>query len=414
MYRVISWVSSLTDTRNYTLRNYTLFLLVLFCIQYIPIESREGVSWVKVTAMAVTAIIYCRYMVLNKAAFIGFIYMAWIMLTAYGLHSGTFRASTVIYLYMYVVTFIAFYTFVWDEHVLEINHFINFLKNFIFVLVVVLVAQQCCLIAGIKLMPILNLCQVLDRGIGANSLTFEPSTLGRLLNILYYAYLKCNEYRRGYPLSITEIFNNEHRWVTIAFLWGMLSMGSGTAILAMSITALYFMRGKSLFLAIPMFIGVFFVMNFLGLENIRRAAEVSKATATGNAAFVRETDTSAAMRIYPILNTLNMDLSDSEIWVGHGCDAAVREGYFSSQRYMGQITDYGLISYILELSLIFTCCLNFFSIGTILFFIGAGGMIGNISYGWGLLMIFSCIKYFHDCYIPEESVEILNESYSSN
>lgn len=408
--KIFSWIHALFTVRTYTLRNFTAFLLVLFCIQYIPIESRAGVSFVKVGTMAITTFVLLRHIVLNKALCIALLYMVWIMMTASVLHPMTFRASTVIYLFMFVTTFVAFYTFVWSNQVFEIDSFIQFLRIFIFVLVGVLIAQQCCLLVGIKLMPIINLCQVLNRGIGANSLTFEPSTLGRLLNVLYYAYLKCNEYRRGEPIKVTEIFQTEHKWVTIAFLWGMLTMGSGTAFIALAITALYFMKGWYILLAIPMFIGVYYILDYSENESFQRALNASKVTMSGDVNNVMETDGSAAMRIVPMLNTLNLDLSNPDSWTGRGCDSALSKGYYSKERYMGQISDYGLISYLLELLLIFSCSIRFFSLGTLMFFTGVGGGIGNISYGWGLLMIFTCVRYFSENYIPErENDETLDE-----
>lgn len=396
--KMFSWINALFRSRTYTLRNFTLFLLVLFCIQYIPIESRAGVSWVKVGAMIMTAFVFLRYIVINKASLIGFIYMLWIIITAYILHPTTFRASTVIYLFMFVTTFMAFYTFVWIKHVLDIESFIKFLRNFILVLVAVLLAQQFCLILGIKIMPILNLCQVLNRGIGANSLTFEPSTFGRVINVLFYAYLKCNEYRNGKIIRLTDILKGDHKLVTIAFLWAVLTMGSGTAFIAVAITALYFMRGWYILFAFPMFVGVYFILEYSGNESFQRAVNASQATMSGDIYNVMETDGSAAMRIVPMLNTLNLDLSDWDSWTGRGCDTARTEGYYSQERYMGQISDYGLISYLLELMLIFGCSIRFFSLGTLMFFAGVGGGIGNISYGWGLLMIFTCVRYFHDTY----------------
>lgn len=403
MNRLFYWLGELFSLRNYTLRNYTVFLLVLFCIQYIPVESRAGVSWVKVATMAITAFIMLKYVVVNKALLIALLHATWIMLTAYVLHPATFRASTVIYFFMFLTTFVAFYTFVWNYHVLSLDFFIKVLRRFIFVLVGVLVAQQICLIAGFKLMPILNLCQVLNRGIGANSLTFEPSTLGRLISVLYYSYLKCNEYRRGSKINITEVLDAEHKWVTIAYVWAVMTMGSGTAFLAMALVALYFMRGRYLFLAIPMFIGVYFILDYFGNESFQRTVNVSQATLTADREVVMETDGSAAMRIVPVVNTLTIDLSDPDNWIGRGCDSTSGWGGYSSKLYMSHINDYGIISYILELLMVFMCCMRFRSIPTLMFFLGVGGGIGNISYGWGILMILTCVRYFAEHYIPGQN-----------
>lgn len=390
--KVFSWIGALFDARTYTLHNFSVFLLVLMCIQYIPIESRAGVSWVKVVTMTLSVVVLLRYIAANKALVFAFFYVICLFFCSYLINYESFRTSTLIYRCMFVFSFVAFYTFVWNQHVFGISYFISFLKIFIFVLVGVLVVQQVFLLAGFKLVPIINLCQVLDRGIGANSLTFEPSTLGRVLNVLYYAYLKCNEYRIGRPIRVTEIFKGEHRWVTVAFLWAMLTMGSGTAFIAMAVTALYFMRGWYILLAVPMFVGVYFSLEYFGNESFERAINAADATLTGDTKIVRETDRSASSRINPMLNTINnLDLSKSETWFGHGVDYAVTH---KSEKMIGDITDYGLIAYILSLVLVFSCSIDFFSLATLMFFLGVGGGTGNIAYGWGILMIFTCVKYF--------------------
>ena len=400
MNSLFYWIREFFLLRNYTLRNYTVFLLILFCIQYIPIESRAGVSWLKVAAMALTGFLLLKYVVVNRILILALSYALWIVFTAYTLHPATFRVSTVIYLFMYVTTFVAFYTFVWNFHVLSIDFFIAVLRKFIFVLVGVLVLQQLCILLGLRLVPILNLCQILNRGIGANSLTFEPSTLGRLISVLFYAFLKCNEYRRGERINIMELKNPEYVWVTVAYLWAVFTMGSGTAFLAMAVTLLYFMRGRYLFLSLPLFLGVYFVLDYFGNESFQRTVNASQAALSADREIMMETDGSAAMRIVPVINTLSLDLTNPESWTGRGCDAALSGGLYGKTRYMGQISDYGIVSYILELMIIFMCAIRFFSIPTIMFFTGVGGGIGNISYAWGILMIFSCVRYFAENYVP--------------
>lgn len=79
---------------------------------------------------------------------------------------------------------------------------------------------------------------------------------------------------------------------------------------------------------------------------------------------------------------------------GNGCDSTTFRDIAIGNVYIGHINDYGLISYILELIIVFGCCMRFRSLGTLYFFTGTGGGMGNISYGWGLLMIFCVVKYF--------------------
>ena len=79
------------------------------------------------------------------------------------------------------------------------------------------------------------------------------------------------------------------------------------------------------------------------------------------------------MRIVPVINTLSLNLTNPESWTGRGCDAALSGGLYGTTRYMGQISDYGIVSYILELMIIFMFAIRFFSIPTIMFFTGVGG-----------------------------------------
>lgn len=393
---VASFTRGLFNPANYTLPNLVVFVMVLMCIQYIPIETRAGVSPIKTIVMAVMPLVLLSHFRINRALILGIFYMGWLFFTAGILHPATFRASTILYTCMFVITFIVIYTAVWNYHIFTLDNFIKFMRLFFFVLIGFLLAQQACLIVGIKLLPLINLCQVLNRGIGANSLTFEPSTLGRLLAVMYYALLKCLEIRNGEKVTIKDIFKGELKWVSIFYIWAVLTMGSGTAFVAAGITSLYFMRGWYFLLAVPIFIGIYFSLEYFGNESFSRAQAASIATISGDADVVRETDGSASMRIAPLLTTLKADFSDPDIIIGKGCDSVSKRNIAIGNVYMGHIDDYGLISYVLELIIVFTCCINFRSLGSIYFFTGTGGGIGNISYGWGLLLIFCCLKYFYD------------------
>lgn len=130
----------------------------------------------------------------------------------------------------------------------------------------------------------------------------------------------------------------------------------------------------------------------MGNENFERARVTAEATATLDKSKVSEADGSAAARITPMLNTINhLDLSQNETWFGHGVDYAIKH---KSNSMASDITDYGFIAYIVSLGLVFSCCIPFFSLATIMFLIGIGGGTGNITYIWSLLMIFAGLKYF--------------------
>ena len=397
MNKIFQIIGAFFNTENYTLKNLAFYLIVIMSIQYIPIESRAGVSIIKVGTMAIMPFIFITHFKLSKAVGIALIYMLYIMYTAYFLHGSSFRASTVIYTFMFFLTYATFYNLIWVEQVFDMEEFLVFLRRFIYVLAGVLVAQQAFHLIGIRQLTLLNMSQILQRSVLAgNSLSYEPSSLARTLGVLYYAYLKCHEFKQGRPVNIQQIFNNEHIRVTIAFAWAMFTMGSGTAFICLAVLSLYFMKGAYFVFAIPIFIGVYFTLSYFEVKQFERATNVAEATITGDVNEVREVDGSASERVAPLLNTINgLDLDKDETWTGHGVDYSVKIARSKGIRKIGEIDDYGLIAYAISLSLVFLCAIDFLSLATIMFFLGIGGGTGNIAYGWGLLMIFTCVKYFH-------------------
>lgn len=409
--KISSFIQNIFYRDNYTLRNFAVFLLVIIGVQYGPLEGLQGVSLVKVAVMAICPLVLITHFVPNRALLLGLIYLSWLFFSGYVLHPESFRLSTLIYSSLFFTMFITFYTIVWNYHVFSLDYFLKLLKTFIYSTVVILLIQQACIILGIHYFPLINLYSFLNRDLGANSLFNEPSQYARILGVLYYAYLKCNEYYRGEKITIKQVFKGEYRWVTFAFLWAMLTMGSGTAFVCLAILSLYFLHGRYLFIAIPIFLFAGWGMEKIGNNSYNRATAVAQATLTGNAQTVKETDGSASARVAPMLNTLNLDFSDAQTWIGHGIDWSTRPDIIhSSKRTVGEIGDYGLIAYIIGLIFVFKCSIQFFSLETIMFFLGVGGGTGNIAYFWIILMIFTVIKYFHDNIYDE----YIYSDYSTN
>lgn len=263
--------------------------------------------------------------------------------------------------------------------------------------VVCLLAQQAFVLVGIRNFPLINLYNQYYLAIDKlPTWTQEPSSSARVLGALYYAYLKCCEIVEEEKLSLKRIFEPFHRWITIGYLYTMVTMGSGTAFISLMILAMYFVQAKRLWYVVPVFMGLYFTLPLLNIHQLDRAVNVINATLTLDVETVQETDGSASTRITPILNTLNMDLNDPETWFGRGTfekrgNVHIR---LSSESKISEIEQYGLLSYIVSLIFIFTCCMKFMSIPTIMFFTGVGGGTGNIAYFWGIFMIFTVVRYF--------------------
>lgn len=386
-------------------RNIACFLLILFCIQYIPIESRAGISYLK---LAVSALCPFVFIILTpkitKALFLCVIYYSLVVFAAV-MHPTTLRWSTVLFLCSFLITYITFYNLIIAEKAFNYNFFLRLVENFLLAYFIILVLQQLFIIVGIKTFPLINLVQVLNRGIGANSLSYEPSTSARILTLLFLAMLRMYELKYGRSLSFQEIFQ-EAKWPTISFVWCMLTMGSGTAFIALGILSLYFIRRQYAFIIIPLFIIFYLVIPYLNFEPLQRAYDILNAFFTFDIETVRMTDRSAATRVIPLINTLtSLDFTKWETWFGHGVDYSLSSGIFSEIITIGGIGDYGLLSFIIMQILVFSCAIKyFFSIETLLW-IGLFNMtLGNIPFQWGCLMLFTCSRYF----IEQNKTEIQN------
>jgi hypothetical protein len=268
---------------------------------------------------------------------------------------------------------------------------------------IVCIIQQTLIVVGIKYLPAVNLILSLDRGIGCQSLAMEPSHFARFMLVFYYAYVKCQEYKRGEgPFTLSELFSGEHKWVTIRFLWMMLAMGSGTAFVCLILFALYFVRKDNWYYIIPILTVCYILIQNSGIEALDRATNTIEATTTLDKKKIQETDGSAAARISPIINSINADFSKKETWLGFGIDYGKNRNSFVKQT--GTLfDDYGFIFYIISLIFTFTCGYRFFSLATIFMFAGVGGSFGsNIQYAWELAMVMTCVRYFYENrYNPE-------------
>ena len=387
-------------------RGLTIFATILIIfngIYYIPIDSFGMSAPIKMALMVSSILVLLFYTFKTSKALIwGVIYLIFQYCVA-SFHPESFRWGTYIYSTLLVLTYICFYNLIYIEKVFTIDHFIKICKWFMMAYFIVCIIQQIFLLVGITYLPVINLWKVLERGIGCNSLSIEPSTFGRFMLVFYYAYVKCQEYKRDEgPFTLSELFNGEHKWVTIRFLWMMLTMGSGTAFVCLILFALYFVRKHNWYYVIPILTVFYVLIQNSGIEALDRATNTIEATTTLDKETIQETDGSAAARISPIINSIKADFSKKETWLGYGIDYSTSENAFTKQT--GTLfDDYGFIFYIVSLIFAFTCAYNFWSLGCVFMFAGvAGGFGTNIQYAWELAMVMTCVKYFYENrYNPE-------------
>lgn len=382
---------------------FATILLILYGVYYMPIDSHATKAPIKTVLMAISIFILLFYTFkTSKALVLGVIYLIFQYSVA-SFHPDTFRWGTYIYSILLVLTYVCFYNLVYIEKVFTIDHFIIICKWFMMLYFVVCIIQQLFLLAGFSYLPAINLWKVLDRGIGCNSLAVEPSSFGRFMLVFYYAYVKCNEYKRDEgPFTISELFSGEHKWVTIRFLWMMLTMGSGTAFVCLILFSLYFVRKHNWYYVLPLLIVSYALLQASGVEHLDRATSVINATTTLNKEAVQAADGSGAARISPIINSINADFSKKETWLGYGIDYSRNEQGFIKQTQT-LFDDYGFIFYLIALTFAFNCAYRYFSLATLFMFAGVGGSFGhNIQYAWELAMVMTCVRYFYENrYNPE-------------
>lgn len=388
----------LTDNRYSFLTKYATILLIFFGIVYQPIETAGGFGPIKLACMiSAVIVLVVRVPTATKAVLLGLLYVGWQFFVA-SLHPLTFRSSTLWFSAGLVFTYVCFYNLLYTKQIFTIDYFIKFCKWMMFAYFIMCIIQQCSILAGKPVFPLINLTKVLNRGIGCNSFAMEPSTFARTMLVFYYCYVKCCEYKRGEgPFTVKELFQGEYRWVTIRFLWMMCTMGSGTAFVCLITFALYFVRKNNWFYIIPTFLMLYFyVLPRFDAEQLNRATASINATATLDQATVEEADGSAGSRISPMINSLNADFSDSATWFGHGIDYA-RNNHMVVRQTATLFDDYGFIFYIIAMVFNLSCAYRIKSLGALFMIMGIGGGAGNnIYYTWWLMMLMTCQRYFYE------------------
>ena len=368
--------------------------LILMSTQYILIEGL-GVSNLKFAAMCFAPIIWVsNFKVFSKAFVAGGIFIIFILFsTLYNF--GNFRLSTVVYKISFVMMFVAYYDLVYHNNIFSIDEFINLIKKFIIIFFGFLILQQIVILAGFQSLPIINYVSFVDRGVGSNSLTLEPSHTARLLTVFMLALLRMYEIKRKHSVLLVSEFFRENKYVVLAFLWMMISMGSGTAFAGLAILLLYFMKIQYSIVISSIFIIFYLSIPYIDFKPFNRARDIVQASISLDQQRIIDADESAASRILPFFNTFNsFDYKDTETWLGNGTDIDEVK-YLSKDHKISHIVDYGLICYLVSIIFYLICCSHkIFSLENLIFIVLMATSINNIAYVWGILMIFTTSNFF--------------------
>ena len=388
----------------FTHRSLAIVYLIVMCTQILFVEG-FGVSPLKIVLMSLAPfILTTKVPYLSKAFLIGTLYIIVVFFCA--TMQSYVRVSTIGYLFMFVITFIMYYNLVYDG-AFSFDDYRKLLQVFIWAFFYCAVLQQLFSAVGLRYMPVLNMVgQTYLSPIHFNTLTFKPSSSARILAFLFLGFLRMEELYLGNKPSFRYLWDN-HRKIVFAFLYVMLFMGSGTAIIALILLSLYFIEKKYIVHMLLAFSLGYAILTNVDYLPAKRMLVTVNAVMTLDVNEITIADNSAAARINPLVNTLtNTDLTSSETWFGKGTvSVEQRNNWYSTLKTakMGNIDQYGLISFIVAISLIFMCCIpRFLSVETLLAFFLIGMTINNFSYIWGCYFILATTKYFYNNYTSDE------------
>ena len=384
------------------------FYLVLFSVQIVAIEGMN-ISPIKAIGMAFAPFIILltlrRHLEHPKVLVYAGLYL--IVLTVCALlSSSTVLWNRIVYRGMFLMSFICVYQMVYANEI-SIEVFRKLLISIVCLYGGVFVLQHVCFLIGIRELALINLTGAMTMGGGlkANGLAIEPSHAARILSFLYWGIIVLTEIMKGREMSFMEHIK-ENPWSTISFWGSMLFMGSATATLGAMIVAIHFFR-KKLWVYLAACITVIILLNVdLEIETLKRLQNVANAFLSDNSVeLLRKNESSGGSRIAPMINTItDLNLFSAETWVGKGSDNIRTNAAMFTTQKIGDINDFGLISYIFSLLFVFKCCIRkFFCIETLLFVILLGFSIGSLYTCWSAMIVCMAIKYYDTNYSTEKS-----------
>lgn len=302
---------------------------------------------------------------------------------------------------MFLSTFICHYYIIYTEKT-DIS-FVRKLFAFIVCAYGASFILQCFFfLIGIRGLLLINLsgAMTMGGGIKANCLAIEPSHAARILAFVYWGYIVLTEIVNAREMTIIEHYK-KNPYVTVSFWLTMLFMGSSTAILGAAIVGIHFVKKRLeiyLFAVIACIVFMNIDFHIETIDRLKKVVEAFMSDDTVNT--LKNTESSGGSRIAPIVNTLtHLDVTLLETWIGRGSDNVRTHAAMWTTQRIGDINDFGLVTYICSLIFVFKCCIRrFFCIETLLFAILLGFAIGSLYTCWCGMMVFTAIRHYDHLY----------------
>lgn len=393
------------------------FYLTLMSVQIIGMEGMS-ISPVKVGAMAfsplIIAFLWKHFMNNIKVLLYSTIYLSMLFICC-NLAGGEIVWDRIIYRGLFLLMFCCVYQAVYSGE-LSIEFFRKLLICLVCAYGAVFLIQTACFVVGIKQLLLINLsgAQTMDGGLKANCLAIEPSHAARIMAFLYWGVIKLTEIMKGRELTLVEHYR-ENPYSTLSFFIVMPMMGSATAMIAFFCVMAHFVKRYIILYVLAVF-GVVVLLNVdTGMEALTRVKNVINSFLSDDTvATLKKTEGSGGSRIAPMVNTFtHLDIFSWTTWVGQGSShVRTHLSMFSTQR-IGDITDFGLFSYLCSLLFVYGCCIRrFFCIDNLLFFILIGYAVGSLYTCWSALIVCMALMYYSKNATNTEDTEDIVEPYN--
>lgn len=264
-----------TGIYNFDLLYTTLIVIALTTFFFF--EGSATNSIIKLGLMGISPLIFfLRVAIISKAVVFGIGYWLWCYFSS--LFIGEQRFSTLGFTGMYIITFIVFYNYLRND-VFTFSYFKQLLRIIIMAFGVVLICQQICMLVGLRIMPIVNLNnQAFLSLTKLPILTLEPSHSASIMAALALCYWRMYQMEYGEKLKLKNLFKGEMKLPMILFFWSMLTMGSGTAFIALGILSLYFITKETYLYVMPFLIAMYLISGTMELTQFERARRLAEAS----------------------------------------------------------------------------------------------------------------------------------------
>lgn len=328
-------------------------------------------------------------------------------------HYENMKFSSYAYTVLFITLYISFQRLLYKNS-LSWQQYTGLLKIVIYSFFIVLLIQQFCYLTHL---PIINAMKRNENwGFRFNSLALEPAHAAKILLLAFYSYVLMMKYKWKHEYTLAKLIR-ESKFICIAFLYSILTMGSVTALLFLPLILIPLVRIRyvifsALFVCLLVIWGIQWE-----LEEVKRLKTFLVALASMNLENVIHADGSAAARVAPYMICIqDFNIFSKDLWFGHGTGYTVN--YFndiinSHRNYIPEETELGglfvttLINYgvLTLLSLLYmlkaVCFKKIFSYSFLLWIFLLSDMGFNTYIVAFAIIIFMINNYFFGRYYSE-------------